>query len=48
MAISEGAASIVDAEKEDVALYEKYKSLYSYGVYVAQKIGYLSMWATFF
>jgi SAM-dependent methyltransferase len=35
----EKAASIVEAEKEEIALYEKYKSYYSYGVYVAQKIG---------
>ncbi|QDU33685.1 Demethylrebeccamycin-D-glucose O-methyltransferase [Poriferisphaera corsica] len=30
--------AIVEAEKEEIALYEKYHSYYSYGVYVAQKI----------
>jgi SAM-dependent methyltransferase len=33
------AASIVEAEKEEVELYEKYKSYYSYGMYVARKHG---------
>jgi len=33
----ERAASIVEAEKEQIALYEKHKPYYSYGVYVAQK-----------
>ncbi len=35
----ERAASMVEAEKEEIALYEKYKPYYSYGVYVAQKFG---------
>jgi SAM-dependent methyltransferase len=33
------ATSIVEAEKEEIALYKKYKSYYGYGVYVAQKFG---------
>jgi len=32
------AVSIVEAEKEEIALYRKYKSYFSYGVYVAQKV----------
>ncbi|MCW9045410.1 MAG: class I SAM-dependent methyltransferase [Alphaproteobacteria bacterium] len=35
---NERATSIIEAEKEEVAFYEKYKSYYSYGVYVAQKL----------
>jgi SAM-dependent methyltransferase len=35
----ERATSIVEAEKEEIALFEKYKSYYSYGGYVAQKFG---------
>jgi SAM-dependent methyltransferase len=35
----ERAASIIEAEKKEIALYEKYKSYYSYGVYIAQKFG---------
>ncbi|MCW9033419.1 MAG: class I SAM-dependent methyltransferase [Rhodospirillales bacterium] len=35
---NEGATSIIEAEKEEIAFYEKYKSYYSYGVYVAQKL----------
>lgn len=34
---NETAALILDAEKEEIALFEKYKPYYSYGVYVAQK-----------
>jgi ubiquinone/menaquinone biosynthesis C-methylase UbiE len=34
---NEKATSIIDAEKKEIALYKKYKSYYSYGVYVAQK-----------
>lgn len=36
---SEEAQVIVDAEKNEIALYEKYKSYYSYGVYIARKMG---------
>ncbi|MBT3702562.1 MAG: class I SAM-dependent methyltransferase [Alphaproteobacteria bacterium] len=36
---NEMATSIIDAEKNEIALYKKYKSCYSYGMYVAQKIG---------
>jgi ubiquinone/menaquinone biosynthesis C-methylase UbiE len=32
------ARSIVEAEKREIELYEKYKSHYSYGVYVARKL----------
>jgi ubiquinone/menaquinone biosynthesis C-methylase UbiE len=31
------AQAIVDAEKKEIALYEKYKVYYSYGVYIARK-----------
>ena len=34
---SERAQAIVDAEKKEIALYEKYKAYYSYGVYIAKK-----------
>jgi ubiquinone/menaquinone biosynthesis C-methylase UbiE len=32
------AIDIADSEKREMAFYEKYKSYYSYGVYVAQKL----------
>jgi ubiquinone/menaquinone biosynthesis C-methylase UbiE len=35
----EGATSIVEAEEKEIALYNKYKSYFSYGVYIAQKFG---------
>lgn len=35
---SERAQAIVDAEKTEIALYEKYKGYYSYGVYIARKL----------
>ncbi len=35
---SEEAQEIVNAEKNEISLYEKYKVYYSYGVYVARKI----------
>jgi hypothetical protein len=35
---SEGAQAIVDAEENEIALYEKYKTHYSYGVYIARKL----------
>ena len=36
---SEKAQAIVNAEKKEIALYEKYKSHYSYGVYISRKVG---------
>jgi ubiquinone/menaquinone biosynthesis C-methylase UbiE len=36
---SEEARAIVEAEKREMELYEKYKTHYSYGVYVARKLG---------
>ena len=33
------AREIVEAEKREIELYEKYKTHYSYGVYVARKLG---------
>ncbi|PXF58481.1 MAG: SAM-dependent methyltransferase [Deltaproteobacteria bacterium] len=36
---SEKAQTIVDAENKEIALYEKYRAHYSYGVYVARKLG---------
>ena len=35
---SEQAQAIVDGEKQEITLYEKYKEYYSYGVYIAKKI----------
>jgi SAM-dependent methyltransferase len=35
---SERAKAIVNAEKKEIALYEKYKAHYSYGVYIARKL----------
>ena len=35
---NEQAKEIVDAEKNEIALYEKYNTYYSYGVYVAKKL----------
>ena len=35
----EKAQAIVNAEKKEIALYEKYKAYYSYGVYIARKLG---------
>jgi len=32
------AQAIVEAEKKEIALYEKYKQYYSYGVYIARKL----------
>lgn len=34
-----GTAAIIESEREEIAFYEKYKSYYSYGMYVAQKFG---------
>jgi len=36
---SEEARSIVEAERYEIELYEKYKAHYSYGVYIARKSG---------
>jgi SAM-dependent methyltransferase len=36
---SEEARAIVEAENREIELYEKYKTFYSYGVYIARKIG---------
>jgi SAM-dependent methyltransferase len=35
---SEEARAIVEAENREIDLYEKYKTYYSYGVYVARKL----------
>jgi SAM-dependent methyltransferase len=35
---SEDAHAIVAAEKREIELYEKYKTYYSYGVYIARKL----------
>ena len=35
---SEEAQAIVEAELAEIALYEKYKAYYSYGVYVARRV----------
>jgi len=36
---SEEARAIVEAERHEIELYEKYKAYYSYGVYIARKSG---------
>jgi hypothetical protein len=36
---SEAAHAIVEAENREIALYEQYKKHYTYGVYVARKLG---------
>jgi hypothetical protein len=36
---SEVARAIVEAENREIAPYEQYKNYYSYGVYVARKLG---------
>lgn len=35
---AEQARAIVDAERHEIALYEKFRDYYSYGVYVAEKV----------
>ena len=35
---SEGAQAVVEAEKQEIELYRKYKTYYSYGVYIARKL----------
>ena len=36
---SQSAQAIVKAEKKEIALYEKHKAYYGYGVYIARKVG---------
>lgn len=36
---SEDARAIVESEAREIALYEKYKAYYSYGMYIARKLG---------
>jgi hypothetical protein len=36
---SEHAQAIVEAEKKEISLYEDYKNYFSYGVYIAKKLG---------
>lgn len=36
---SEEARKIVETEHREIELYEKYKAHYSYGVYIARKLG---------
>jgi len=36
---NEEAQAIVEAEKKEISLYEKYKKFFSYGVFVARKLG---------
>jgi SAM-dependent methyltransferase len=36
---SEEARGIVELEKQEIELYKKYRSYYSYGVYIAKKVG---------
>jgi ubiquinone/menaquinone biosynthesis C-methylase UbiE len=36
---SEAARAIVEAENREIELYERYKAHYSYGVYIAKKMG---------
>jgi len=36
---SEDAQTIVEAEKKEISLYEEYKNYYSYGMYIAKKLG---------
>ena len=35
---SDQAKAIVDAERQEIALYERFRDYYSYGVYVAKKV----------
>lgn len=35
---SEEARAIVEAERHEIELYEKYKAHYGYGVYIARKL----------
>ena len=36
---SEDAKTIVEAEKKEISLYQEYKNYYSYGVYIAKRLG---------
>lgn len=36
---SQNAQSVVEAEKKEIDLYERYKKYFSYGVYIAKKVG---------
>ncbi|MBW1849118.1 MAG: class I SAM-dependent methyltransferase [Deltaproteobacteria bacterium] len=36
---NENAQAIVEAEKKEISLYEGFKKYYSYGVYIARKLG---------
>jgi len=36
---SEQARAVVEAENREIGMYEKYKEYYSYGVYIAKKVG---------
>jgi len=36
---SEDARAVVEAETKEIELYKKYKSYYSYGVYIARRVG---------
>jgi len=36
---SEEAKTMVEAEKKEISLYEKYKNYFSYGMYIAKKLG---------
>ncbi len=36
---SDAATAIVDAEEQELALYERYKSFFGYGFYIARKTG---------
>lgn len=36
---SEEACAIVEAEKQEIEMYEKYHGYYGYGVYIAKKVG---------
>ena len=36
---SKEAIAIVEAELHEIELYQKYKNHYSYGVYIARKVG---------
>jgi len=36
---NENAQTIVESEKKEIAFYEKFKKYYSYGVYIARKLG---------
>ncbi len=36
---NEKAAAVVEAEQAEIAVYQKHKSAYSYGMYIARKVG---------